>query len=101
MIDFIDIIKEACFEIEEKLSDKSIKIIAEYVEGWWDNKELMSYTPPNLGIDYEKEEMKKKFDLEKEKLEHEIYVYRNSVAKRRCVDVNDVRIEDDTVMFYR
>ena len=33
-------------------------------------------------------------------LKHENTIFRKSVAKRRNVDVNDVRIEDDSVMIY-
>ena len=34
-------------------------------------------------------------------LERENYIFRESVAKRRNVDLNDVRIENNTVMVYK
>lgn len=95
-----EFISESLEETNEKLTDKAIDNIIDCVETTIENMWMIDGRPEGRSPDrIELEEVNKRHKEEIASLEQQILTYRNSVAVRRNVPIEDVEIEDNTVIY--
>ena len=92
----VEAAKEALEEIGETLSDEGIGNIVCWIEGCYENRELLS-APVENPLVYEIEEIKRKHKREIEERERVEDIFKDSVRKRR--NCQHVWIENGSVCY--
>lgn len=93
-------LKEAFEDAKITASNEQINIVVSWIESAVENKSMAcGYDSIPDPRESEIDKLKTNHKKELERLENQINIYRNSVAERRNVDVSDVFIEDNRVMY--
>lgn len=93
-------IKEAFEESKINATEEQIDNVTGWVEGAHDNYSMAHGHDciPNP-VNTEKEVLKQKHQEAINRLENKIFIYRQSVARRRNVPIEDVYIEGNSVIY--
>jgi len=94
----IEAAKEALAETNETLSDEAIENIVCWIEGNFENRELL-FAPVENPLHNKIDELKRKHEKDIKQYKEREFIFKKSVAIRRNTRPESVYIENDTVKY--